>query len=124
MDVQDEQDFFRIHHQLLAREAAKDPRKAGMRHNTIRMTESKQAALALNKDDALADTAARFFASAGVVGPMASSSLALSSVEKALQRDVPAPTSTASIESARPANTIRKVCNNCQPYEPSTWTIF
>ncbi|KAL7009331.1 hypothetical protein EMMF5_000961 [Cystobasidiomycetes sp. EMM_F5] len=108
VDVQDEQDFFRIHHQLLAREAAKDPRKAGMRHNTIRMTESKQAALALNKDDALADTAARFFASAGVVGPMASSSLALSSVEKALQRDVPAPTSTASIESARPANTIRK----------------
>ena len=71
--AQDEQDFLRMHFELLSKEAAKDPRSHFSRPS---------ASLA---SPSIEDAGAAF--SPGVVGPMSSSSLSLPSVEKALERD-------------------------------------
>lgn len=81
MEVQNEQDFLRAHHEILAREAAK-----------ARQQQQQQASIAGKtmsggSSPDITDVAKKFFGSVGVVGPMASSGLSLPTVEKALDRE-------------------------------------
>ena len=81
MDVQNEQDFLRAHHDMLAREAAK------VRQQQQQLAQASGNALPALQSPDITDMAKKFFGSAGVVGPMASSGLSLPTVERALDRE-------------------------------------
>ena len=71
VEAQDEQDFLKTHYETLQKDREKDPRAA--------FAARPNSGSALNGVDSLHG--------ASVVGPMASSSLSLPSVERALERD-------------------------------------
>lgn len=107
--MQHEQDFFRAHYEMLARDA----QKAGIRPS---LQARSPSALSPGSPDATLEAASRFFGAAatGVVGPMSSGGLSLPSVEKILERDTAAPGSaleTGGASSvARSAGLARRVC--------------
>ena len=75
MKAQDDQDFLRMHFELLSKEAAKDPRSHF----------SRQSVSGITSPNVVEEARAAF--SPGLVGPMSSTSLTLPSVEKALERN-------------------------------------
>lgn len=105
LEVQNEQDFLKAHHDMLAREAAKH------RHAQQQLQQQQAAAAgkAFNPAQSpdITDVARKFFGSAGVVGPMASSGLSLPTVERALERD--SISSTVDATSSRRSGLERRV---------------
>lgn len=100
MEVQNEQDFLRAHHEMLAREAAK-----------LRQQQQHQASVPGKSTNGgsspdITDVAKKIFGSVGVVGPMASSGLSLPTVEKVLDRESSV---TATDRSARQNTAERRV---------------
>ena len=99
LEVQDEQDFLRIHYDILGREASKRGLPSSSthtrNHSNVTNTSSSAQSASLENDAVLA--AARFFGSPGVVGPTASTSLSLPTVERALQRDAGVPSLTTAL---------------------------
>ena len=102
MDVQHEQDFFRAHYEILARESTKhqtqnlqnqSAQQQQQQGGPSRPAHSRNlSALSppLGDGSEAVSQAQRYFGSggsAGVVGPLASGGLSLPSVEKVLQRD-------------------------------------
>lgn len=81
MEVQNEQDFLRAHHDMLVREAAK------VRQQQQQLALASGNALPGLQSPYITDMAKKFFGSAGVVGPMASSGLSLPTVERALDME-------------------------------------
>lgn len=92
LEIQNEQDFLRLHYEILVREASKRERVTGSATSGIQTHASheRNASTASGptvSNEAAAQVAARFFDSPGVVGPMANASLFLPDVERALNRD-------------------------------------
>lgn len=91
LEVQNEQDFLRAHHEMLARETA----KARQQQQQLAASSGKPIPGVQSPD--IADVAKKFFGSAGIVGPMTSAGLSLPTVERALERENAAASTDAGI---------------------------